>query len=517
MITLPKRIPQTSKISLVVFYLAIFWFVWSACSWIVAGNFKQVILAAVIFVVACVAGKIINDWRSGVYLFIIWLLFEDTVRKYMGNNMTIYFAKDALIGITYLVFIVAPRKRITFLPPVLRVAIGLFFLLGVVQIFNPNSPNLVYGLLGLKLYFYYLPLIFVGYAFLRTEYDLQRFLFVSLGAAGVIAAIGIAQAIIGLDFLNPKGGADIEELGHLSRMTPSGLTVPRPPSVFVSDGRFAQYLVLAFIVGLGTAGYLLLRTKRGRKLVFPVVALVALAAAMSGGRGCFAQVVIAALVIPVGLFWGAPRRSADTYRLFKAIRRSFIVVALGLTISTVLFPKAIAAPLAFYRETILPDSPDSETFNRAWDYPLANFLAAFSDQEWAIGHGIGTASLGVQYVSHLLGKPSPKIGVESGYGAIVVETGIIGLILWAGWTVVFFFSALRVVLSLKGKPTFPIALAILWFTFIFLFLGSWGSLVVYQNFVQNAYFWLLAGILFRLPTLPPDDSTNTQAAYARAS
>jgi hypothetical protein len=56
---------------------------------------------------------------------------------------------------------------------------------------------------------------------------------------------------------------------------------------------------------------------------------------------------------------------------------------------------------------------------------------------------------------------------------------------------------------MKGKPTFPIAMAIFWYAFVFLFLGSWGSLVVYQNFVSNAYFWLMAGILFRLPSLEP--------------
>jgi hypothetical protein len=515
MITLQRRIPQGSTMSTAVFCLAVLWFIWSAGGWIVAGDFKQVILAGIAFVIVCVAGMIISDWRRGVYLFFIWLVFEDMVRKYMGNNMAIYFAKDALVGITYLVFMRTSRQRISFLPPALKVALGLFFLLGVAQVFNPNSPNLIYGVLGLKLYFYYLPLIFVGYAFLRTELDLQRFLFMSMGAAGVVALIGIAQSIIGLDFLNPKGGADIDDLGHLTRYTPSGLAVPRPPSVFVSDGRFAQYILLTFILGLGTLGYLLLRTTRGRKLVFPAVGLVALGAVMSGGRGVFAYVVASSLLIPAGLLWGAPPRSADTYRLFKAIRRSFIVVALSVTLATVLFPQAIGAHLAFYRETALPDSADSETFNRAWDYPLANFLAAFSDREWSIGHGIGTGSLGVQYVSHLLGQPSPQIGVESGYGTLVLENGILGLVLWVAWTIVFIFAALKVVLALKGKPTFPIALAIFWFTFIFLFPGSWGSLVAYQNFVSNAYFWFLAGILFRLPTLQPDDSAKMQVAHAR--
>jgi len=419
------------------------------------------------------------------------------------------------VGITYLAFLRVARPKTGFLPPALKYALGLFVLFGLVQVFNPNSPSLVYGILGMKLYFYYLPLMFVGYALLRTELDLRRFFFVSVLAAIPVALIGIIQTIVGLDFLNPKGGEDINELGHLVRMTPSGLAVPRPPSVFVSDGRFAQYILLTFILGLGLAGYLLLRGKGGRKLVFPALGLGAVAAVMSGGRECFSYVVMSCLLLPAGFLWGAPRRSADTYRLFKAIRRSLIVVSLALTLAIALFPEEIRAHLSFYQETVLLDSPDSESLYRAWDYPVANFLAAFSDREWAIGHGIGTGSLGGQYVSHLLGKPLLQTGVENGYGALVTESGLLGLVLWLIWTIIFIFAALKVVLQLRGKPTFPIALAILWFSFLLLFPITWGSMVRYQNFVLNAYFWLLAGILFRLPTLQPDESAKVQVAYGR--
>jgi hypothetical protein len=187
-----------------------------------------------------------------------------------------------------------------------------------------------------------------------------------------------------------------------------------------------------------------------------------------------------------------------------------------LALGASLFPKEIGAPLSFYQETVLLNSKDSETLGRTWDYPLANFLAAFSDREWVMGHGIGTASLGVQYVSRVLGEPFPQIGVESGFGALVVEMGIPGLILWLLWTIVFLFCAVRVLLRLKGKPTFPIALAIVWLSFLILFPFTWGSIVVYQNFVINAYFWLLAGVLFRLPTLEPATAAELRLKHARA-
>jgi len=470
------------------------------------GSTRQIVIASIGFIVVCAAGTIILDWRKGLYVFLIWLLAEDIVRKYMGNDMTIYFVKDILAAIVYLAFLRSVESRTKILPASLKYALGLFVLLGVVQVFNPNSPSLVYGLLGIKLYLYYIPLMFVGYALLRTEADLRRFLFVNLGVSIPIAVIGIIQSVAGLDFLNPKVGGEIDELGHLTRYTPSGLAVPRPPSVFVSDGRFAQYTLLIFILGIGTAGYLLLRGRRGGKLVLPAVGVVGLAAVMSGGRGCFSYVAISSLLLPVGFLWGAPPRAAETYRLLKAIRRTVIVVALALTVGIILFPQEVGAHLAFYRETVALDSPDSETFYRAWDYPVANFLGAFADGEWILGHGIGTASLGLQYVSRFLGQTAPQITVENGYGTLIIELGIGGLFLWLTWTLTFVISAVHVVLRLRGKPTFTIALAILWFGFLLLFPFTWGGMVVYQNFVMNANFWLLAGMLFRLPTLQADDS-----------
>ena len=78
-----------------------------------------------------------------------------------------------------------------------------FFGLGLAQVFNPYSPSLFYGLLGLKLYFYYVPLMFVGYALMRTEHDLHRFLVVNMGVAAVIATGCNYSGDFGVDFFNP--------------------------------------------------------------------------------------------------------------------------------------------------------------------------------------------------------------------------------------------------------------------------------------------------------------------------
>ena len=81
--------------------------------------------------------------------------------------------------------------------------LALFFALAFVQVFNTWTPSILYGLLGLKLYFYYFPLIYAGYALIRNANDLEQFLLYNLGLGMLIALLGIIQSIVGLKFLNP--------------------------------------------------------------------------------------------------------------------------------------------------------------------------------------------------------------------------------------------------------------------------------------------------------------------------
>src|SRR5437773_12104410 len=99
------------------------------------------------FVVCAIVIAILNDWRKGLYFFLVWLLFEDFARKYLGNNMAIYFAKDVLALVVYLAFFLAyRRKQVTSFWPPFLVPILLFVWFGVMQVFNSASTNLVYGI-----------------------------------------------------------------------------------------------------------------------------------------------------------------------------------------------------------------------------------------------------------------------------------------------------------------------------------------------------------------------------------
>jgi O-antigen ligase len=246
---------------------------------------------------------------------------------------------------------------------------------------------------------------------------------------------------------------------------------------------------------------MLLHSRHGRKLAFPAVGVVAVAAMLSGSRGAVVYCAISAVVLAAAFLWGAPWRWRLAHRLWKAIRRFTLVAVISLATFVFFFPTAIGSRWAFYSETLSPESPTSELGWRAWDYPIQNLMLAFTDPNWIVGNGIGTASLGVQYVSQFLGERPPGIGVENGYGTLIVELGILGLVLWLVWTTALLIAAWKIVRSLKETPLFPIGFAIFWFIFILLVPFTYGGFQAFENYVYNAYLWLLIGVLFRLPTL----------------
>jgi hypothetical protein len=183
-----------------IFWLLAMLAAYKVAGYIVAGDITSLAFAGFAFAGGALILAILNDWTKGVYLSLGWLLFEDLARKFLGNNMALYFAKDVLLATVYLSFFVSYRRKDkpieTFRPPFL-IPLLAFVWFGVAQVFNPASTHIVFGLMGIKLYFYYVPLMLVAYALIDSEDSLRKFFFVNLGLIAVIAMLGIIQSIVG--------------------------------------------------------------------------------------------------------------------------------------------------------------------------------------------------------------------------------------------------------------------------------------------------------------------------------
>src|SRR5256885_4703690 len=477
---------------------------YQCAQYVLTGDFVGLAFAGMALVIAAVVVGILNNWRNGVYLFLIWLMFEDFFRKFLGNNMAIYFAKDFLLLVVFISFLAAYRRgRATSFRPPFLVPLLLFVWFGFMQIFNPASTSIWYGLMGVKIFFYYVPLIFIGYALFDSEAELRRFFVVNLSLMCIIASLGIAQSIIGPSFLNPGNLAeDIRDSSTLYRVSPiTGAMAYRPTSVFVSTGRYTDFLMVVWLLALGFGGYLLLRLKHGRWRIFLAIALIAAGAFLTASRGTFMWAIINAIATSAAFVWGAPWRQGEALRSFRSIQRAVLAIVLGIVLLAFVFPDAFLSRLAIYEETLSPNSSTSELGHRTWDYPLRNFLDAFEYERWPYGYGIGTAALGGQYIARIFGVKPLGVGVESGFGTLVVEMGVGGLILWIVMSAAIVFASWKVLKKLKGTAWFPLGFVIFWYAFLLFFPATFAGIQPYEDFVLNAYLWLLLGILFRLPDI----------------
>jgi hypothetical protein len=478
--------------------------IWELAAWIVAGSNTNLVMFGLSLVVVALVVHILNDWRDGVLVFLVWLLFEDLGRKYLGNSMIVYFGKDFLVGMVYFSFYFAKRRGEvdTFRPPFM-VPLGIFVALAFVEVFNPFSPSILYGLLGMKLFFYYVPTMFLGYAMLKRPADLDRLLKVSLVVGIVISALGIIQSVLGVSFLTPEDTqAEIYEMSHLVRFSPiTHKEVFAPSSVFVSAGRFSFYLILLWILAMGAQGYFLLARKPGAKYGFLGIGVVTVAVMITGTRTPFVFVIGSAFVMTAAFLWGAPWRWGQGHRLVKALRRGFLIGGLGLILMVEVFPTVIGGNWSFFTETLAISGQGSELMGRMWDYPVKNLLGAISEGDLLTGHGTGMSSLGMQYVSRFLAQPMPQYAVESGFGSVLVEMGVFGLILWFLWVSALLLYGWKIVRKLRQTVYFPLGFAIWWYAVVDLIFLMYFGIQFYQNFVNNAYLWLLTGVLYRLPLL----------------
>src|SRR6266851_247503 len=413
--TLPSLRTSRNPLVTIAVAVAVIFAAYKAAESILADDISTLAFVAIILVGGAVTVAILNDWRRGLYLLFAWILFEDFVRKYLGNNMAIYFAKDGLAIVLYLSFFRARiAKRVDEFKIPFRVPLLIFFWFCLIQMFNPASTSIFYGILGMKIYFLYVPLIYVGYALIESEEELRRFFAFTCALILVVAALGLAQSIIGPTFLNPKVlQEDIGDLSTTYRAAPiSGLIAYRPTSVFVSAGRFQDSLIVAWMIFLGFGGYLLLRTRRSRTLVFTTLGVVAAASLMSASRGVFMWNAGTTLIVIAGFLWGAPWRQREALRVLRAIQRTALVMGLGIITLLTVFPNEVGSRLAIYSETLLPDSPTSELIHRTHQYPLKQLGYAFDHPRWPYGYGTGTWSVRGSDHVHNANAHWLKVGME---------------------------------------------------------------------------------------------------------
>jgi len=462
----------------------------------------------------------IRDWRLGVFTFFVWILLEDFVRKWLGNEMILYFAKDVLIGITYLsYFLFVWRFRQERFRSQLRIPLLMMFAWACFQAFNPGISDILVPVVGLRMSFLYVPMLYLGYSFFRDEKELSRFCILTLGLALSVSVLGIVQSIVGVDFLNPASAPNLRL--SLIRVAPgSNLLVPRPTSTFVDAGRFAQYLFVMVFLGLGVLAYLFVLSPRpSLKLRLWVIfcwVIVLVGLFMSGQRAVIVWLILSIPAIIWAHFYA--RRPQRRARHRFSVSRLLFIGALGLYLVSVFFPLRYEAVFDLYEKTINPTSQYSEVETRPRNY-WGNVVKAFQSSG-LFGHGTGTASLGLQYIaSYRSGqvtdvhndRTTGVYNTEGGYASVLWEWGVVGLCLWLLWTTLLVYKLIQEVRKLRHTRFYWLAVAVTLYAFFLLFPWFYLGMQVYQQYVAQAFLWFLVGMVFRLPLAQPQERLGREA------
>jgi hypothetical protein len=502
---------------------------------LVTADWKLAVIV-VVFVGACGLGfQILRNWRVGIVSFFVWILFEDLIRKYLGNKIILYGAKDVIILMTYASYAFArmSRGKPDGLKNPIKKPLFVCIALAVVECFNLSIGHPFIPIVGLRMSFIYVPLLYLGYVYFDSEIKVRRFLLLSLSLAGVISLLGIIQSIVGLEFLNPSGSVPGLRLSLIRTSPESQLSVPRPTSVFVDAGRFAQYLFAFFFLGLGSVCYwrslnrqeaqrasdqseimikpgglhgrrsqadLLLAGKRVEVAVWALFALIGAGLFVSAQRAALVLVVCSLLLMTVIVYgkrltrWRG-RASAKAFPLAKLAGS----VALALTVFALFQPERVQAIFSFCAETLSPVARETEWTWRPGAYWSDIVYAAKTSG--AFGHGTGTASQGLQYVYDLdvYTDQVSLYQIEGGFAAVIWEFGILGLIVWVWWTAHLVVASFQTAARLRGARFYWLALTITLFVFCFHYPYFYLGMQAYQNYVTNSYHWFVCGLLLRLP------------------
>src|SRR5215813_7256307 len=159
--------------------------------------------ALLLFAIIAVPGAVlaVKYWQHALFGVFVLLVFEGALRKWAfpWAQAQIYLVKDAILLAVYVGFLLDGRKNqpapteAGAIKAVLLVA----FVFGCFEVFNPESPSVLVGLVGLKAYFLYAPIAFIlPYAFKSREH-LLHMIRLYLIMAIPVALLGFAQVAAG--------------------------------------------------------------------------------------------------------------------------------------------------------------------------------------------------------------------------------------------------------------------------------------------------------------------------------
>jgi hypothetical protein len=450
--------------------------------------------------------------RQALFAFIMYVPLGGTITYYIGNSPILQLAKDAFYVPALIGLWQTCKKRGQPLIIPKGIKTPLFILLGLCtltilfvngsQQFNPPPVGLLetpvkevpigMGILGLKVFLGYVPLISCAYYLIRDKRDflfLARLQIVLILTCCVLGFIQYLLLLTGIceGTRNAEGSALFKATlearcyfgGSLVYSPSQGMI--RLPGTFVAPWQWAWFLISSTFFTFGS-GF------GDPSIIWRLISLGSLA-------GVFVNAVVSGQRIALAL---VPTCFVILLLLTGQLGNLKRFIPLGFALGLVLTIGVISNPAVVQERT--------ESFVGRWNAsPPHQFIVDQFEENWEsvdgpLGSGLGRATNSAR----ALGQS--KL-VETYYPKVLYEVGIVGLLGFLSLVTTLTIICFRMYRSVKNI-NFRTYGAALWVFVIFISYNTY----YYPLDVDPVavYYWLAAGIICKLPVLDKQERANAE-------
>lgn len=440
--------------------------------------------------------------RQALFAFVMYVPFAGTIIYMLGNSPILQLAKDAFyVPAAIALWQTCKKQNQPFIfPKAIKTPLAIVFgcsLLTLIfinggQQLSPSDGDIPIGvgILGLKVFLGYVPLISCVYYLIRNKQDfillsrLQIVLILVCGILGVIQyillTIGVCKGTVGVvgDALFKASLEARCFFGGSLLYTPEQGVI-RLPGTFVAPWQWAWFLISSTFFTFAT-------TFSDKSIIWRLISLLALAlvfvnAVVSGQRIALALVPVCFVLLLI---------------LTGQIGNLKRFIPLGGGFALILVVAMAANPV------VVQDRMDS--FVSRWNAaPPQAFIVNQFEENWKdvdtpIGSGLGRATNSARVMG------STKL-VETYYPKVLYEVGIVGMLAFLGLVTTITIAAFKAHRSIKNRDLRTYG-ASMW---VFILFISYNTYYYPLDVDPVAvYYWLCAGIAFKLPAI--DKQQNTE-------
>jgi hypothetical protein len=394
--------------------------------------------------------------------------------------------RDLLIVVPlYLSFFLLSRQaRVHLVPPFVYIGYGLLTLVVLFAAANPAVPNLVVAAIGTKVWLFYIPMLIVGAAFIRTARDLRGFLRTLVITAWIPWGVGITM-FIGSTFYGYEetitffyGAYARDATQQFGAFHTYGAVLYRIPGSFQFNsqyGVFCLFILFPLLMLLEIE-----RDRAWRAFIWTSILVGVVAGLTSGARGNFIFMPLVFIIVQ--------------FFKFKAGGLVQSVIGFGVALFVALSISGIDGSKIYGEAGRL-----TATYGR--EMGIIGMLDAM-ERGGILGRGVGSntgaARHGLDAASMALLQGGGGM-VESYYAKAMVELGAVGFMVSVLCAILMLSACLRVQIQLKD-PTLKNLAACGTALTVFVMIASVKGWALDTD-PLNYYYYLTLGMMFALPGL----------------